>query len=102
MKVLCMFDLPVETEEQRRAYRVFRKNLMKEGFTMIQYSVYVRTCQNREHGKRIEKRLRQILPKEGNIRILAVTEKQYADMKLLVGSKTITEEAYKTERFIVL
>lgn len=51
---------------------------------MIQYSVYVRTCQNREHGKRIEKRLRQILPKEGNIRILAVTEKQYADMKLLV------------------
>lgn len=83
MKVLCMFDLPVETEEQRRAYRVFRKNLMKEGFTMIQYSVYVRTCQNREHGKRIEKRLRQILPKEGNIRILAGDRKAYAGYEVI-------------------
>ena len=41
MRMLCMFDLPVETEEERRAYRIFRKNLMQEGFVMMQYSVYV-------------------------------------------------------------
>ena len=37
MRMLCMFDLPVETEEERRAYRIFRKNLMQEGFVMMQY-----------------------------------------------------------------
>ena len=35
MRMLCMFDLPVETEEERRAYRIFRKNLMQEGFVMM-------------------------------------------------------------------
>ena len=44
MRMLCMFDLPVETGEEQRAYRQFRKNIMKEGFIMMQYSVYVRTC----------------------------------------------------------
>lgn len=29
MRMLCMFDLPVETEEQRRAYRIFRKELIE-------------------------------------------------------------------------
>ena len=47
MRMLCMFDLPVETEEERRAYRIFRKNLMQEGFVMMQYSVYVRVYPTR-------------------------------------------------------
>ena len=53
MRVLCMFDLPVETDEERRAYRTFRKNLIKEGFIMIQYSVYVRVCPNRDYARRL-------------------------------------------------
>lgn len=48
MRMLCMFDLPVDTEGQKRAYRIFRKNLIQEGFVMIQYSVYVRICPSRE------------------------------------------------------
>ena len=52
MRMLCMFDLPVETEEERRAYRIFRKNLMQEGFVMMQYSVYVRVCPSREYANR--------------------------------------------------
>ena len=48
MKVLCMFDLPVDTEKERKAYRNFRKNLLIEGFAMMQYSIYVRTCPSRE------------------------------------------------------
>lgn len=48
MRMLCLFDLPVELPEERKAYREFRKNLIKEGFIMIQYSVYVRTCPSRE------------------------------------------------------
>lgn len=97
-----MFDLPVETSDERRAYRVFRKHLIEEGFVMIQYSVYARTCQNRDHVKRIENKIRKFLPKEGNIRLLSVTEKQYQDMKVLVGGKKETEKAFNTERFIII
>lgn len=102
MKLICMFDLPVETDEQRKIYRNFRKNLQKEGFIMMQYSVYVRTCQNSEHSERIISKIQKIVPKDGNVRLLGVTEKQYNDMKIFVGSKTATEKAYGTERFIVL
>lgn len=102
MRVLCMFDLPVETQQERRDYRNFRKNIMKEGFTMLQYSVYVRTCVSREWMNRLYKRIQKFTPPKGNIRLIAVTEKQYQDMRLLVGSKTSTEKIIGTERLIIL
>lgn len=102
MRVLCMFDLPVETEEERRAYRIFRKNLIKEGFVMIQYSVYARVCPSREYANRLENRIRKNLPAEGNVCLLCVTEKQYTDMKLLVGSRSASETAIGTERLIII
>jgi CRISPR-associated protein Cas2 len=40
MRVLVFFDLPVVTGEQRRAYVKFRKFLVKNGFLMLQESVY--------------------------------------------------------------
>ena len=102
MRMLCMFDLPVETEEERRAYRIFRKNLMQEGFVMMQYSVYVRVCPSREYANRLENRIKKFIPSEGNVRLLCVTEKQYSDMKLLVGSPSIAETVLGTERLIIL
>lgn len=100
--MLCMFDLPVDTPEQQRAYRKFRKDIMSEGFVMIQYSVYVRTCPNRQFATHLEKRIKRFIPKEGNVRLLTVTEKQYEDMKVLVGSKRLTEEALGVERMIII
>ena len=97
-----MFDLPVDTVDQQRAYRKFRKDIMSEGFMMIQYSVYVRTCPNRQFANQLEKRLQKIMPKEGNVRLLTVTEKQYDDMKIMVGSKKMTEEALSIERMIII
>lgn len=102
MRMLCMFDLPVETDEEKRAYRTFRKELIREGFVMIQYSIYVRTCPNRDYAKRLEKRIQKIAPQKGNVRLLEVTEKQYEDMKLIVGSKSETEKILGTERMIIL
>jgi CRISPR-associated protein Cas2 len=97
-----MFDLPVETDSEKREYRAFRKNLIKEGFVMMQYSVYVRVCPSREYAKRLESRIKKFVPQEGNVRLLCVTEKQYSDMKLLVGSRTTAETAIGTERLIVI
>ncbi len=102
MKALCMFDLPVESADEKRAYRLFRKNLIKEGFFMIQYSVYVRTCPTREYANRLETRVRKFTPDRGNVRILCVTEKQYNDMKLIVGNRKNTEEIVGNKRLIIL
>ena len=57
MRVICMFDLPMDTAKEKRIYQLFRKGLIKEGFVMMQYSVYVRTCPTREYAKRLEKRV---------------------------------------------
>lgn len=102
MRMLCMFDLPVDQPEEKRAYREFRNNLIKEGFVMMQYSVYVRTCPSREYGLRLEKRIRKIAPNKGNIRLVTITEKQYENMKIIVGSKTEREESLGIERLITI
>ena len=102
MRLLCMFDLPMESGEEKRAYRNFRRDLIKEGFVMMQYSVYVRVCPNREYANRLEKRIQKFILEEGNVRLLCVTEKQYSDMKLLVGSRSTAEEAIGVERMIII
>ncbi len=70
MRMICMFDLPVETSEEQRIYRTFRKNLIKEGFIMMQYSVYIRTCPNRGYCTRLENRMQKFMPEKGNVRII--------------------------------
>ncbi|SDY55798.1 CRISPR-associated endonuclease Cas2 [Lachnobacterium bovis] len=102
MRMLCMFDLPVDQASEKKAYRDFRKNLIKEGFVMMQYSVYVRTCPNREFAKGLENRVRKFAPPKGNVRLISITEKQYEDMKIIVGTKTEKESAYGIERMIII
>lgn len=102
MKLLCMFDLPVDTKKEQRIYRKFRKKLIEEGFVMLQYSIYMRTCPTRDFAIRLMNRLKKKPPQDGNIRLLTITEKQYDDMVLLVGSKSLNEEALGEERLVVL
>lgn len=97
-----MFDLPVELDSEKRAYRLFRKNLIKEGFTMMQYSVYVRTCPNRDYASRLIKRVKAFAPPKGNVRVIMITEKQYEDMVMIVGSKSFMEEKLGSERMVVI
>ena len=100
MRVLCMFDLPVDTDKEKREYRNFKKKLILEGFVMLQYSVYIRTCPNRQYSERLQKRLAKNLPANGNIRLLEITEKQYEDMKILVGTKSLNEKIANDERSV--
>lgn len=80
-----MFDLPVETSEQRKNYRKFRKKLINEGFMMIQYSIYVRVCVSKQAAGFMEKRITEFAPNEGIIQTMTITEKQYNDMHFLAG-----------------
>ena len=69
---------------------------------MIQYSVYMRTCPSREYAIRLENRIRKFAPKQGNVRLISITEKQYNDMKIIVGSKMLNEEKIGSERFTII
>ncbi len=100
VKLLCIFDLPMDLPEQQRQYRFFRKSLIKNGFTMLQYSVYVRTCPNKEYAKRLIPKLEEFSPVGGNIRIISITEKQYDDMVLILGRKTSNEKKISNNRLV--
>ncbi len=85
MRILVMFDLPVETVSQRREYRKFRKYLIKQGFLMLQESNYCKMVPNSSAGDGVVAGLRANKPPEGSVQVLKVTEKQFAKMEYLVG-----------------
>lgn len=92
MRLFVFFDLPVTTKDERRNYAQFRKFLVKDGYDMIQFSVYCRLCNGNDAVDKHLKRLDQNLPPKGSVRALRITDKQYGTMKILVGTKTIHEE----------
>ena len=87
MWLFVFFDLPVVTKKERKAASVFRKNLMKDGFVMFQYSVYIRHCGSYESLKVHTNRVKAIVPSDGRVSILSVTDKQYGDIVNYWGSK---------------
>ena len=101
MRLIVMFDLPVVTEEEKRIYTKFRKFLLKDGYIMMQYSIYSRICKNSDDVYKHINRIKQNIPDKGNIRLLQITEKQYNDMILLTGTKA-TEELFSVENMIIL
>lgn len=85
--IIAMFDLPTDTEKARKDYMQFRKNLLKDGFSMVQYSVYVRHCASEENADVHYKRVKNFLPLEGEVRLVQLTDKQYGRMEVFWGKK---------------
>ncbi|QCX25982.1 CRISPR-associated endonuclease Cas2 [Companilactobacillus futsaii] len=102
MRMLCLFDLPVDTPQERRQYRIFRKELLRNGFTMLQYSVYYRAVQNRAAGKRYETAIKRFLPMHGEVRLVSVSEKQFNDMQILVGSRSNQETIVGNKELVII
>ncbi|MEX2784626.1 CRISPR-associated endonuclease Cas2 [Streptococcus sp. H49] len=102
MRLLCLFDLPMETAQEKRVYRNFRKELIANGFEMLQFSVYYRTCPNRSFAKKFYKRLEEASLPAGNVRLLSVTEKQFSEMVLVVGGKTKQEEMISNKKMVII
>ncbi len=88
MWLFVFFDLPVETKKERSQATRFRKDLLKDGFTMMQFSVYIRHCASKESANMHMKRVRGFIPEKGHVSILSVTDKQYGDIINFLGKKT--------------
>ncbi len=91
--LFAMFDLPVTTRAARRQYTQFRKTLLVEGFSMLQFSVYARYCPSEESAETHRKRVQGALPPSGQVRLLSVTDRQFETMQVFHGKKrTPTEQ----------
>lgn len=87
MWVLVLFDLPTETKSDRKAYAEFRKKLLKDGFQMFQFSIYLRHCASRENAEVHTKRVKKSLPDRGHIGIFNITDKQFSMIELFYAGK---------------
>lgn len=101
MRILVLFDLPVVSKEERRAYTVFRRFLLNDGYDMIQFSIYGRILNGNDATEKHYKRLLANLPPAGSVRVLTVTEKQFTNMKLLVGPPQFQEKKVNASQLLL-
>jgi CRISPR-associated protein Cas2 len=87
MWVVVMFDLPTETKKDRNNYALFRKKMLKDGFQMFQFSMYIRHCPSKENADVHKKRVKTNLPPLGNVGIIVITDKQFGMMEVFHGKK---------------
>jgi len=102
MRLIVMFDLPVKTKKDRRTYTKFRKFLIMKGYLMLQYSIYVKILANRDSAVKHILVVRKNVPKEGQIRILMLTEKQFSKMEIILGGKSRQEDVITEDALIIL
>ncbi len=87
MWVIAMFDLPTDTSKARKAYARFRKSLLEDGFTMMQYSIYSRHCASIENADVHVRRMGGVVPDAGEVRFMIITDKQFGRIQVYVGKK---------------
>lgn len=102
MRLIVFFDLPTLTKADKKAYVLFRRFLIQDGYDMIQWSVYGRIVNGFDDLETHIKRLSANLPPEGSVRLLQITEKQFAQMKLLVGLPKIQEKKLNAKQMLLL
>jgi CRISPR-associated protein Cas2 len=89
MWVIAMFDLPTDTKAARRAYARFRKDLLEDGFTMMQYSIYIRHCASIENAEVHVTRMGACVPAAGEVGFLTITNNQFGRIRVFVGRKRV-------------
>lgn len=102
MRLIIMFDLPVETVVDRKNYRRFRKYLIENGYFMMQYSIYSKILLNPQSLQLQRTKLIRQIPKKGLVELLIVTEKQYTNMEILTPEEKTREQLHSIERITEL
>lgn len=87
MWIMVFFDLPTETKKDRKAYAAFRKNLIQDGFSMFQFSIYIRHCASIENAETHIKRVTSRLPEYGKVGIMCITDKQFGNISIFMERK---------------
>lgn len=100
MWMLVMFDLPVTEDVDRRRATKFRKFLLDEGFSMSQFSVYLRFCGTREKVVSYNRKISANVPPNGNISVLCFTDKQYGNI-VNFSNRQRTNMPKKSQQYVL-
>lgn len=92
MWIIVFFDLPTDTVKARKQYTRFRKDLLEDGFSMMQYSVYYRHCASKENTHVHLERIRRCVPPDGEVRVVQFTDKQFSRMEVFLGKRRVKTE----------
>lgn len=92
VRVLILYDLPMSEIEDRKEYTKFRRDILKLGCYLVQFSVYAKVIKNEIYYKSFIDKLKNILPEKGEVRVIKLTEKQYEDMIFLNGARNNFEK----------
>ena len=87
MRLIVFFDLPMQTDKDRREYTKFRKYLVRNGFIMMQKSVYSRLVINNVTSLAVKQRIKNNLPADGLVELLEITENQFSRIEYLIGEE---------------
>ena len=101
MRLFVFFDLPTGTKKQRSQATKFRNMLLKNGFIMLQFSVYVRVCKGQDMVSKYLDIVMKHLPSKGHIRALQITDKQYERMEILIGKETVEEKKVGMQQLLL-
>ena len=101
MRLFVFFDLPTGTKKDRSHATRFRNMLIKNGFMMMQFSVYVRVCKGQDMVNKYLDTTMKHLPPKGHIRAMQVTDKQYERMHILIGEETTEEKSVGVQQLLL-
>ena len=101
MRLLLLYDLPVNDDLDKKIYSRFHRDILKLGFYMLQYSVYTKVIQNDTSMKQNYIKIERVVPKKGNVIILKITEQQYQNMIYLRGEKNKFDMVVGGKEFVV-
>lgn len=102
MRLIVVYDFPMQNGDDQRIYQIFHKNLIKMGFVMMQYSMYSKVIINDSSCTQIVSKIQGILPNQGNIILFKMTEKQYQDILFLRGAKNKQELVVGSKELVVI
>jgi CRISPR-associated protein Cas2 len=97
MWLFVFFDLPTDTKKDRKNASGFRTSLLKDGFSMMQYSVYIRHCASSESADVHEKRIHTLLPPLGKVSVLRITDKQFGNILNFWGKAEVPKTPQPTQ-----
>lgn len=100
MRLLLLFDLPSVEDYEKKEYTKFRKTLIRNGYVMMQFSVYTKCVNVQTKVEQELNKLNKDIPTNGNIRIIAITEHQYMNMAIILGKKKINEIYNNSDRYV--
>ena len=92
MWLFVMFDLPVGTKQERKEAALFRKKLLKRGFEMSQFSVYLKYCASKEKADSVGNQVAEILPTGGKVDVLTITDKQFSNMRRFYAKNKVKND----------